>query len=62
MKPKDKMNTKPQAEINTVLCAVAPQPKLSTDSKALDSASDKRGLAVGATIEAFVFCQPLILN
>ena len=49
MKPKSKMNTKPQAEINTVLYAVAPTPKLSTDSKALDSGSDKRGLAVGAT-------------
>ena len=36
MKPKSKMNTKPQAEINTVLAAVTPTPKLSTDLKAWD--------------------------
>lgn len=35
MKTKSKMNTKPQAEINMVLAAGAPDPKLSTDLKAL---------------------------
>lgn len=35
MKHKSKMNTKTQAEINTVLAAGAPTPKLSTDLKAL---------------------------
>lgn len=41
MKPKSKMNTEPQAEINTVLYAVAPTPKLSTDLKALVCACRK---------------------
>lgn len=35
MKNKITMNDKPQAEINTVLAAGAPTPKLSTDLKAL---------------------------
>ena len=39
--------------MNTVLAAGAPNPKLSTDSKALDCVSEKRGLAIGATLELF---------
>jgi site-specific DNA-methyltransferase (adenine-specific) len=50
MKNKTMINTEPQAEINTVLAAGAPNPKLSTDSKALDCVSEKRGLAIGATL------------
>ncbi len=49
MKPKSKMNDKPQAEINTVLYAVAPTPKLSTDSNALACVSESSGIAIGAT-------------
>lgn len=43
------MNTNPQAEINTVLYAVAPRTELSTDTKALDCVSDESGICVGAT-------------
>lgn len=54
MKPKSKMNTKPQAEINTVLYAVAPTPKLSTDAIALDGAVVSRGNGIGATSETYL--------
>lgn len=36
---------------NTVLAAGAPTPKLSTDSKALNSVSESSGLAIGATLD-----------
>ena len=49
MKQKSKMNDKPQAEINMLLYAVAPQPKLSTDAIALDGAVVSRGNGIGAT-------------
>jgi len=49
MKQKSKMNDKPQAEINTVLYAVAPNPKLSTDAIALEGAVVSRGNGIGAT-------------
>lgn len=54
MKPKSKMKEKPQAEINTVLYAVAPQPKLSTDAIALDGAVVSRGNGIGATSEVYL--------
>jgi site-specific DNA-methyltransferase (adenine-specific) len=54
MKPKSKMKDKPQAEINTVLYAVAPQPKLSTDAIALDGAVVSRGNGIGATSETYL--------
>lgn len=54
MKPKSKMKEKPQAEINTVLYAVAPQPKLSTDAIALDGAVVSRGNGIGATSETYL--------
>lgn len=47
------MNTEPQAEINTVLYAVAPTPKLSTDGTALDCAAVSSGSGIGATLELF---------
>lgn len=50
MKQKPDTNTKEGHSANMLLYAVAPTPKLSTDSKALDSVSDKSGLAVGATL------------
>ena len=53
MKPKSKMNTKPQDEINTVLCAVAPTPKLSTDAIALEGAVVSRGNGIGATLDDY---------
>lgn len=49
MKDKSKMNNKPQAEINTLLYEVAPEPKLSTDAIALDGAVALRGNGIGAT-------------
>lgn len=49
MKLKSKMNTKPQAEINTVLVAVTPDSNLSTDGTALDGVSGLRGSGIGAT-------------
>ena len=54
MKPKSKMNTKPQAEINMVLAAGAPTPKLSTDAIALDGALVSRGNGIGATSETYI--------
>lgn len=48
------MNTKSQAEINTVLYAVAPTPKLSTDAIALDGAVVSRGNGIGATSETYL--------
>lgn len=48
------MKEKPQAEINTVLYAVAPQPKLSTDAIALDGAVVSRGNGIGATSEVYL--------
>jgi site-specific DNA-methyltransferase (adenine-specific) len=54
MKPKSKMKEKPQAEINTVLYAVAPQPKLSTDAIALEGAVVSRGNGIGATSETYL--------
>jgi len=63
MKPKSKMNTKPQDEINTVLCAVAPTPKLSTDAIAFEGAVVSRGNGIGATSKHLrqvdVFCERL---
>jgi len=47
------MNDKPQAEINTVLVAVTPQPNLSTDGTALDGVSGLRGSGIGATSKDF---------
>jgi hypothetical protein len=61
MKNKTMINTKPQAEINTVLAAGAPNPKLSTDSTALDCVSEKRGLAIGATSKPILFSTEMIL-
>jgi hypothetical protein len=43
-------NSTSSHEANTLLAAGAPNPKLSTDSKALDCVSEKRGLAIGATL------------
>jgi hypothetical protein len=40
---------------NTLLAAGAPNPKLSTDSKALDCVSEKRGLTIGATSKDCIF-------
>jgi site-specific DNA-methyltransferase (adenine-specific) len=54
MKPKSKINTKPQAEINMVLNAVAPHPKLSTDAIALDGVVVSRGNGIGATSETYL--------
>jgi len=54
MKNKSKMNTKPQAEINMVLAAVAPTPKLSTDAIALDGAVVSRGNGIGASSEVYL--------
>lgn len=48
MKQKDNTNTKQGHSANMLLYAVAPQPKLSTDSNALDSVSELRGITVGA--------------
>lgn len=48
------MNDKPQAEINTLLYAVAPNPKLSTDAIALDGAVVSRGNGIGATSETYL--------
>lgn len=47
------MNTKSQAEINTVLVAVTPDTNLSTDATALDGAEGSRGSGIGATLELF---------
>jgi DNA modification methylase len=54
MKQKSKMNDKPQAEINTVLYAVVPNPKLSTDAIALEGAVVSRGNGIGATSETYL--------
>lgn len=49
MKPKTKSNMKPQAEINMVLAAGAPETKTKHGHKGFGSVSDERGLCVGAT-------------
>lgn len=49
MKTENKNNTEHQAGINLLLCAVAPQPKLSTDAIALEGAVVLRGNGIGAT-------------
>lgn len=54
------MNTKPQAEINTVLAAVTPTPKLSTDAIALDVMSALRGKGIGATSKPIMFSTPMV--
>lgn len=51
MKQKDNTNTKQGHSANMLLYAVAPQPKLSTDSNALDGGKDSGGIAIGATSE-----------
>lgn len=60
MKPKSKLNDKPQAEINTVLYAVAPQPKLSTDAIALEGAVVSRGNGIGATSKPILFSSLMV--
>ena len=60
MKNKSKMNTKPQAEINTVLAAVTPTPRPSTDTFALDVMSALRGKGIGATSKPIMFSTPMV--
>jgi hypothetical protein len=55
MKQNDNTTPEQGHSANMLLYAVAPTPKLSTDSKALDSVSDKRGLAIGATSKPIQF-------
>jgi hypothetical protein len=52
MKNKITMNNKPQAEINTVLAAGAPETQTKHGHKGLGSALDSRGICVGATLVA----------
>lgn len=49
MKQKQDSNTEQGNRANTLLYAVAPTPKLSTDGTALDCVSDSRGSGIGAT-------------
>lgn len=51
---KRQIKTKPQAEINTVLAAGAPKPKLSTDDTALDGVSAISGSGIGAVSETYL--------
>lgn len=54
------MNTKPQAEINTLLVAVTPDSNLSTDGTALDGVSGLRGSGIGATSKPILFSTPMV--
>lgn len=53
MKQKQDSNTEQGNRANTLLYAVAPTPKLSTDAIALDSAVVSRGNGIGATSKDF---------
>lgn len=54
MKQKQDNNTEQGNRANTLLYAVAPQPKLSTDAIALDGAVVSRGNGIGATSETYL--------
>lgn len=54
MKQNENITPEQGHSANMLLYAVAPTAKLSTDSKAFDSGSDKRGLTVGAPMNYIV--------
>lgn len=54
MKQKQDNNTEQGNRANTLLYAVAPQPKLSTDAIALEGAVVSRGNGIGATSETYL--------
>ena len=54
------MNTKPQAEINMVLAAGAPETETKHGHKGFGSVSAESGLCVGATSKPILFSAPMV--